>query len=63
MMETEGLESPVAKDLLRKAGIEIVEYSPEEFAGAVFTFYKALLDLGIEKEFAQRLSIAFCRRP
>jgi hypothetical protein len=63
MMDASGLETPVAKELLRRAGIEIVEQTPEEFAALILDFYKALLNLGVEKDFAERLTIAFCRRP
>jgi len=43
--------------------IQIVEYSPREFANSLKEFYDELIDLGVEKEFAEKLTIAFCERP
>ena len=42
---------------------QIVEYSPKEFAASLVEFYEHLLELGIERAFAEKLTIAFCERP
>ena len=45
--------------------LRIVEYSPEQFAKSIVEFYKALKKEypEIEEQFAQHLTIEFCRRP
>jgi hypothetical protein len=45
--------------------IKMVEYSPEEFAQSLADFYTALKEAlpNISEEFAEKLTIEFCRRP
>ncbi len=54
--ETEQLRQPVTH-------LRLVEVTSEEFAQSCWAFYKALLDLGVDEEFAKRLTVAFTRRP
>jgi len=50
------------RDLLRTMGLDVKEYSPEQFAEAAFHFYEALISLEVERSFAERLTIAFIAR-
>jgi len=58
---SEESESPDQSPVAPK--IQIVEYSPREFAASLKEFYDELIELGVEKEFAEKLTIAFCERP
>jgi len=51
-MEPEPYPSPV----------QMVDASPAEYAAGCTEFYNKLIALGVEKEFAQKLTIAFCMR-
>jgi hypothetical protein len=50
------------REILREAGYEIQQYTPQQFAKLILEFYTALIDLKVEKEFAEKLTIAFCQR-
>ncbi len=59
--EVESGQSPIP--ISPQIKIEMAEYSVAKFAESLVDFYNALVNAGIEKSFAQRLTVAFCQRP
>jgi hypothetical protein len=51
------------RQMLRDMGYDVAQYSPEEFAKAAVEFYNALVKLGLERAFAEKLTVAFVQRP
>jgi hypothetical protein len=64
--ETPPVEAYPSADAANRAvgpDVQVQIYTPREFAAAVLEFYQALIDAKVPEDFAQRLAIAFCRRP
>ena len=51
------------RGLLQRMGYDIDQLTATEFAKFVVEFYKALLNLGIDKKFARELTKEFLRKP